>query len=178
MTLPLELVRDQLTATGYEVVLAAEQDSSYLKFENDLIMGFVLEFADSEALIEGWQAASQRVLHAAQFALRRAETKSWNTYVVFLTRAVADYGQNMSLATIEENLTGTRKIARAGIESAEDVRAALLPLLDMQNAPRLEAVDMTAEIRLRTSELPKELIDAFVEGASESTVAQLLETGE
>jgi hypothetical protein len=171
----LSAVQEQLVAGGYAVTTAASQDGPVVLFENDFVLGFVLVFPDAATLLETWPASSQRVLHAAQFALRRAERKAWNVYLVLLTEAAADYGQNILLGSIEEDLIGTRKIARARIADSEDIRGALLPLLAIQNAPRLDAVDMPAEIKLRTTELPSELVDAFLNGASDGVMAQLLE---
>lgn len=178
MSALLSMAQEQLVGAGYAVATADDQDGPVLLFENDSILGFVLCFPDAAALLERWQSASQRVLQTAQFALRKAERKAWNAYLVFLAEAEGDYGENIMLGAIEEDLVGTRKLARAGIANAEAVRAALLPLLAIQNAPRLDAVDMPAEIRLRTTELPNELVDAFLSGAGESTLAQLLEAGQ
>jgi hypothetical protein len=178
MSAILSMVQEQLLGAEYAVATADDQDGPVILFENDSILGFVLYFADATTLLERWQPTSRRVLESAQFALRRAERKAWNAYLIFLAEAPGDYGQNIMLGAIEEDLVGTRKIARAGIDSTDDVHAALLPLLSVQNAPRLDAVDMTAEIRLRTTELPSELVEAFLGGASESTLAQLLEAGQ
>ena len=178
MSAILSIAQEELLAGGYAVATADDQDGPVLLFESDSILGFVLCFPDASALLERWQPSSQRVLQAAQFALRRAERKAWNTYLVFLAEAAGDYGQNVLLGAIEEDLVGTRKIARAGIDGIEEVHAAMLPLLAIQNAPRLDAVDMAAEIRLRTTELPGELVDAFLGGASEAILAQLLEANE
>ena len=167
-----------LTDAGYAVGPLATSQGEVTTFENDSVLGFVLHFPDAGSLIENWRGASDRVLRTAQFALRRAEAKAWNAYFVYLADAPGDYGQNIALGAIEEDLVGTRKIARAGISSTDDLKAALLPLLPVQNAPRLEAVDMATEIRLRTSELPTELIDAFLAGAAEATLTHLLESGQ
>ena len=174
----LGIVQEQLLAAGYSVGTTDDQHGPVLLFENDSILGFVLCFADAATLLERWQATSQRVLQSAQSALRRAERKAWNAYLVFLAETAGDYGQNIMLGGIEENLVGTRKIARAGIADPADVRAALLPLLAIQNAPRLDAIDMPGEIRLRTTELPGDLVDAFLSGAAESTLLQVLEAGQ
>ncbi len=178
MTNLIELVQEQLCAAGYEVAVGEDTDGPFIMFESAVILGFVLCFPNAAALIEGWQPTSQRVIKQAQLALRRAEAKSWNAYLVLLAVTPGDYGQNVKLGTIEEDLVGTRKIARAGIINAQDTREAMLPLFAVQNAPRLATVDMSAEIRLRTSELPKELVDAFLGGATEATLTQLLETGQ
>ncbi|RYD68595.1 MAG: hypothetical protein EOP58_00090 [Sphingomonadales bacterium] len=174
----MHLAARHLHEAGYSVAALTEADIRYLAFEGDTVLGFVLAFDDADVLIERWHQDSQRVLKASQFGLRRAETKSWNAYVVLLTDGPSDYASTIRLGTVEEDLTGTRKIARAGVVSDDDMRGALLPLLAMQHAPRLDAVDMAGEIRLRTSELPPELIDAFVGGAPEGTILQLLEAGQ
>ena len=178
MSALLSMAQEQLIGAHYAVSTANDQDGVVLLFEDDTILGFVLFFPDAATLLQQWQPISQRVLQAAQLALRRAESKAWNAYLVLLAEAEGDYGQHVMLGGIEEDLVGTRKIARAGIANVEDVRAALLPLLAIQNAPRLDAVDMPAEIRLRTTELPSELVDAFLSGATENTLSQLLDTGQ
>jgi len=170
-------VREILTEAKYAVGQMDDQGGGVILFESDFVLGFVLVFDDPDALLANWQAASARALLANQFALRRAESKAWNAYFLFLAEAQGDYGQNIALGSIEEDLVGTRKIARAGIVTKEDCRAALLPLLPVQNAPRLEAIDMSAEIRLRTSELPEPLVDAYLAGAGEGLMTQLLESG-
>ena len=80
-----------------------------------------------------------------------------------------------ALAAIEEDLTGTRKIARSGIKDVSDMEAALLPLLPLQSAPKLDAVDMVYEIRQRSTELSPRAVDAFVSGVEESVVLQVIE---
>lgn len=173
----LSMVQDQLAGGGYAVATTEDQDGLVLMFENDSILGFVVGFPDASTLLEQWQSTSQRVLRSQQLALRRAERKAWNAYLVLLAEAPGDFGQNVMLGAIEEDLVGTRKIAWAGITDAEHVRDALLPLLAIQNAPRLDAVDIAAEIRRRTPELPSELVEVFLSGASEGTLVQLLEAG-
>lgn len=174
----LQIVSQQLSEANYSVAALEEPSVKYLAFEGDTVLGFVLAFPDTRSLIENWRLHSQQVLKAAQFGLRRAEAKSWNAYLILLAAEPAGYGASVTLCAIEEDLTDTRKIARAGIGNEDDARGALLPLLAIQNAPRLDAVDMAAEIRLRTTELPGDLVDAFVGGAPDATILQMLETGQ
>ena len=171
----MDLAQQQLAEANYAVAVDGDNSEPFLMFESDSVLGFVLTFPDAASLIERWRPSSQRVLDRAQFALRRAETKSWNTYLVFLADTSPAYAESITLDAIEEDLVGTRKIARAGIKSLDDVRAALLPLLAMQHAPRLEAIDMSEEIRLRTSELPSDAVEAFLSRAPDATLIQLLE---
>ncbi len=174
----LQIVSQQLSEANYSVATLEEPSIKYLAFEGDTVLGFVLPFPDARSLIENWRSHSQQVLKAAQFGLRRAEAKSWNAYLILLAAGPTDYGVSVALSAIEEDLTGTRKIARAGIGNEDDARGALLPLLAIQNAPQLDAVDMAAEIRLRTTELPADLVEAFVGGAPEAAILQMLETGQ
>src|SRR3546814_1880078 len=128
--------------------------------------------------MESWSKYSYHANSTDQFRLRRSCTKAWNTYLVLLTPESADYAKAGSLGAIEEDLSGTRKIARAGIQNPADLSAALLPLLPLQSAPRLEAVDMRKEIRQRTTELPSRVVDAFLSNAEEAMVIQVLERSE
>lgn len=174
----LQIVSQQLGQAGYSVAALEEPSVKYLAFEGDTVLGFVLAFPDPSSLIKNWQQHSQQVLKAAQFGLRRAEAKSWNAYLILLTSEPADYAAGVTLSAIEEDLRGTRKIARAGIAGEDDARSALLPLLTIQNAPKLDAVDMAAEIRLRTTELPADLVEAFIGDAPGPTILQMLESGQ
>lgn len=146
-----------------------------LAFENSTVLGFVVVYENADQLIRLWSDHADSLVASNQLSLRRAQAKAWNTYTVFLSGAMATYGELIALGAIEEDLTGTRKIARAGIRDAEQLRTALLPLLPIQNAPRLEAVDMLVEIKLRTTELPSRVVEAFLSGVPETSVVQVLE---
>jgi hypothetical protein len=146
-----------------------------LAFEGATVLGFVVGYKDCAQLIEEWSADATALVTENQLSLRRAQDKAWNTYTVLLAAAEASYGERVALSAIEEDLTGTRKLARAGISDPERLHAALLPLLPIQNAPHLEAVDMPFEIRLRTTELRTRIVDAFLSGAQEGSVVQILE---
>jgi hypothetical protein len=149
-----------------------------MTFESDTIFGFVVNYLDPDVLINTWYKDSAAILSAAQFLLRRSEVKAWNTYFIFLADNCADYGQSIACGAIEEDLVGTRKIARAGVASADALRSALLVLLPIQNTPQIEAVDMVEEVRLRTHELPSELIETFLSDASDAILLQTLETSQ
>ena len=95
-----ELVQGQLIQADYSVALSEDAGVPFIMFENASILGFALCFPDAAALIERWHHTSQRVLRSAQFALRRAEAKSWNAYLVFIAEAPGDYGQNITLGWI------------------------------------------------------------------------------
>jgi hypothetical protein len=164
-----------MTGAGFSTRPVSIGDRRALTFEDNTVLGFLFAYDDSSLLIEGWSRDADRAVAAHQFALRRAAKKAWNAYVVLLTDREADYVQSVALGAIEEDLVGTRKIARAGVVDVAELRLALLPLLPFQSAPRLEAVDITAEIRQRTTELPARAVNAFLSSASESLVMKVLE---
>jgi hypothetical protein len=164
-----------LREAGYvtEQVSIGQQDA--LIFEGDTILGFLFAYDTVADLTKNWAADSDNAISAYQFGLRKSGIKAWNTYLVLLTPEPPDYARIVSLGAIEEDLGGTRKIVRAGVRDSADLGAALLPLRPLQSAPRLEAVDMKKEIRERTTELPPRVVDAFLSGAEESVVLQVLE---
>ena len=170
-------VRQQLVNGGYSIGELHAGDCRIVLFENATVLGFVFFYSDSSTLFENWRTDSQRALREAQFSLRQAGEKAWNTYTVLLAETRTNPDDGVKLQAIEENLVGTRKIVRTGVKNIEELRLALLPLLGIQNAPRLEPIDMADEIRLRTTELPDELVDGFIGNAPNSVMIQLLESG-
>ena len=169
------LAQAQLEAVGYDLCIDDGDYGPIVSFENDSILGFAFFFVDARELMDSWRCESERVIREFNFSLRRGEAKSWNTYLIFLAEGLASASENIVLGSIEEDLVGTRKIARAGISNTENLRSALLSLLAIQNAPSLDAVDMPAEIRVRTSELSSKLVEAFLSGANDTIVFELLE---
>jgi hypothetical protein len=164
-----------LTGAGFSTSPVSVGDRHVLTFEDTTVLGFLFAYDDPSSLIESWSKDADKAIAAHQFALRRAAKKAWNAYVVLLTNREADYVQSVALGAIEEDLAGTRKIARAGVVDVAELRIALLPLLPFQSAPRLEAVDVIAEIRQRTTELPARAVNAFLSSADPSVVIQVLE---
>lgn len=170
-------VRQHLVDQGYSIGELHARDCEVVIFENATVFGFIFFYSDSAALLANWRSDSEQVLREAQFSLRQAGEKAWNTYTVFLADNQSSPHDGINLQAIEENLVGTRKIARTGVKRIRELRLALLPLLSIQHAPRLEPIDMESEIRLRTSELPDDLVDGFIGDAPNLLMTQLLEAG-
>ena len=164
-----------LTGLGLATRVTEAPHARALAFENATVLGFVITYGSPASLLASWRADDAALISEHQLGFRRAQAKAWNAYSIFLASDPANYGETVALNAIEEDLTGTRKIARAGIGDIEQLRAALLPLLPIQHAPTLEAVDMPTEIRLRTSELPGRAVDAFLSEAQEPLTIQVLE---
>lgn len=160
---------------GYAVAEISVRNKAALIFEDATVLGFLFSYQTAADLLKGWEADSDAAIAAHQFSLRRGANKSWNTYSVFLASDGADSVSTVAINNIEEDLSGTRKIARSKVSDSLDLRAALLPLLPIQTAPRLERVDMPAEIRQRTTELPDRVVDAFLSQAAIDIVIGILE---
>lgn len=166
---------DILAEAGFTTRRVSINGREALVFEDAIVLGFLFSYQYPRELIESWDKDSSRAIFDHQFGLRRAAQKAWNAYVVLLAAGDSDFANSAALAAIEEDLAGTRKIARANIEDITDLRAALLPLLPLQAAPKLEAVDIMTEIRQRATELQPRAIDAFLSTAEESVIIQVLE---
>jgi hypothetical protein len=171
----LEASADLLTEVGFSTSPISVGSRQALAFEDATVLGFLFAYGNTHELIEAWSNDTIHAITDYHFGLRRAAQKAWNTYFVLLAAGSADYAQVVALSAIEEDLSGTRKIARVGVAELADLRAALLPLLPLQSAPRLEAVDILSEIRQRATELPGRAIDAFLSKADEGVVIQILE---
>jgi hypothetical protein len=171
----IEESQRMLREVGCATVVFESDRYKALAFENLTVLGFIFAYESPLHLLQRWTADFNEAITKNQLGLRRAQAKAWNTYTIFLAQDVPQYTEMVALSAIEEDLRGTRKIARAGIKDGEDLRVALLPLLPIQNAPRLEAVDMKAEIRLRTTELPPRTVEAFLSDALETLIMQVLE---
>ena len=164
-----------LVAAGYAVERISAPKREALAFENSVCLGFVFAYDTTDQLLREGADDSKVVIGRYGLSLRRAGEKAWNVYVVLISGGPKNEALQASLTELEEDLVGTRKIARDGISSTADLRSAFLALLPIQSAPKLEAVDMPSEIRMRASDVDPKGIDAFLSTADESVVLQLLE---
>jgi hypothetical protein len=171
----LELSSALLGDAGYRTSRRSIDGQDAIVFEDATVLGFVFEYSDCQALLAGWAGDSARTVASQQFGLRRAGTKAWNTYTIFLTAGWASGAQASQLNAIEEDLIGTRKLARAAISDPSDLRRALISLLPFQAAPRLEAVDIIREIQSRTTELAPSAVEAFFSPVDVGVVLQVFE---
>ena len=174
----LTLSERLLTAAGYDLLRLSGTETPSLAFEGRTVLGFIHVYDTPIDLLRLWQRDHEDAIRRFSFAFRSAGDKAWNIYAVFLAAADADARAVHALHAIEEDLAGTRKIARAGLHTSEDVRSALLPLLPIQNAPPLEAIDIASEIRERAQDVPAAALDAFFQNRPEEEVLDLLENAE
>jgi ABC-three component (ABC-3C) system Middle Component 1 len=117
---------------GYRCRLAL-YDSEMLLFEDDAIVGFAVLYETPAKLITSWQDKQALFIQKNTGTLRRAGTKSWNCYAIFLCSESATETEKHAIAEIEEDLGLTRKIVSEGVMTTRDVQRALLPILPIQN---------------------------------------------
>jgi len=154
---------------------ASERTPGVLAFEDDTVIGFVIAYETTAALIADWRKASDVLMLEQAELLGAAGQKAWNTYLVLLAAGEASFGEALALGQVEEDLEGMRKIARAAVAGPTAARSALLPLLPFRAAPVLEPVDMPTEIRERAGDLDPEIVRAFLSRADPTLVLQIVE---
>lgn len=142
-------------------------------FENATLVGFVHIFGTARELLEGWELAQQRVLARHAAGLRAAGTKAWNVYSVFLTSELAPNLQR-SVEKLEENFSLTRKIARTGIQTAEDVSNVLMSLGPIKSQPLLENANIADRLRARAKDVPGDALNAFLGDLPPEDVVEIL----
>jgi hypothetical protein len=171
----IEQATEILQNAGFAVESVEIDGRSARVFENDTLLGFVVAYDTAGDLIGRWSGDTDRLVAQRQFQLRAAGIKAWNTYVLLFAHNRADYAEAVALSSIEEDLAGLRKIARAGCMHGSDILLALLPLMPLQSAPVLDAIDSKEEIRQRTTELTPKVVEAFLSAADTHVVLQVLE---
>jgi hypothetical protein len=165
----------RLREASFDIATTPVEHGQAFLFENDTVLGFTLLYETAADLIDRWAADADRLIATRRFQLKAAGNKAWNTYVLFLAVARPSPIEAVALSLIEEDLAGYRKIARAGCGDLTDLNRALLPLLPVQSAPFLDAVDSKLEVRQRATEISPKLLDAFLSEADEQIVLQILE---
>jgi hypothetical protein len=149
-------------------------DGSALTFEDDSVLGFLHVFPDVTALVEGWSSVQRAALTRCAPQLRMSREKAWNVYGLFLTQAPARSEEAPALGLIEEDFAASRKIARAGVAAAADLRQALLPLLPIRSTSDVTISDYEAKLRSRLGMLPSQVVGAILGPTEPEEIARIL----
>ena len=136
-------------------------DSTEFVFEASNIIGVIFAFESADALIGSWESAQTSFLQRYGMHIRRSGEKAWNVYSIFMTSDEPNETTCNNVASIEEDFTGTRKIARTGIRSRLALVNALLPVLPLQYRLALQYEEPQMQLRARI-ELPEEAVDALL----------------
>jgi hypothetical protein len=162
-----------LRNAGFETWIWAEGTRSAICFEDASVIGFAHIFSSADTLLAEWKSAQQLLLLGHAPALRTSGAKAWNVYSVFLSLDIAKPSARL-VERIEEDFTLTRKIARAGIQTVEDVQQALLPLTKLRSQPVIDPANFRERLYAGLAELPAEAVTAFLDNAPVGDVARLL----
>lgn len=162
-----------LRGAGYETWPWTNVSPAVTCFENAALIGFVHVFSSADELLASWEEAQQAVLSRHSAALRAAGAKAWNVYSVFLAEEQAPT-QQRGVERIEENFALTRKIARAGVRTQDDVERALLPLTAVKAQPILSDTDFHDRLRTRLTDVSADILTAFLGATSAEEVAKML----
>jgi hypothetical protein len=168
----LDDARGLLEVAGY-ATHAAQPDAPLLYFEDECLLGFVRVFDDSNQIVSGWRAEQDSFLRRNGSTLLRAPIKAWNLYAVLLTRAGSSEEVTRALLGIEEDFQSTRKIARGGIRTREELALVLGPLLPLQAIVSLARADVHNRLleRLGPEGSPRRLL---LSDAHPEDIARLL----
>jgi hypothetical protein len=158
---------------GYETWTLAGTTPPVICFENAAIIGFVHVFPSTEDLLTRWKEAQNIVLSRHGPALRVAGAKAWNVYSVFLTEEQAPARQR-AIERIEEDFTLTRKIARAGVRTQDDLEHTLLPLAAVRAQPLISETDFEDRFRVRLKDVSPDALTAFLGTTPAEEVARIL----
>jgi hypothetical protein len=139
--------RSLLDGCGYRTM--AISAATAFTFEDESVMGLVSEHKSVQELLSKWENTQDTFLGAHASTLRINPAKAWNIYTVHLTAEPPLNDVLSKLFAIEEDFRGTRKLARAGIQTKDDLRNALLSLLPIQSRVVLTKESHTERIRGR-----------------------------
>lgn len=151
-----------------------EGEQGVLRFEDEVVLGFLHVFPDVKTLLSGWRTSEKALITRFAPQLRLSRDKAWNVYTVFVTEAVGEATDVHKINAIEEDFVATRKIVRAGVRSSTDLHRALLPLLPLRAADDFKASDYETKIRSRLSMLPTQAVDAILGSTDPEDIARIL----
>ncbi len=162
-----------LRDAGYETCRWTGVSHAATCFENAALIGFVHVFPSADELLAGWETAQQSVITRHSAALRVAGAKAWNVYSVLLAEEIGSI-QQRAVERIEENFALTRKIARAGVRTQEDVERALLPLIAVKAQAILSDTNFENRLYARLKDVPADVLAAFLSSTTAEEVAEML----
>jgi hypothetical protein len=85
-----------LQSAGISTHLIEAIRGKALAFEGETVLGFVVAYEDCTQLIERWSTDTDALVTENQLSLRRAQSKAWNAYTIFLSAAEASYGDRVT----------------------------------------------------------------------------------
>jgi len=163
-----------LKNAGFDIQESSDLFNGFY-FEDETIMGIVICFSSAKELLDSWRDRQNEFLKRNARLIRRSGDKAWNIYTIFLTHEKCPRDKEAEFLAVEENFEGTRKIARSGLMTSNDVKYALLPVLPLQSLAPIKEINIQEELKSRLdltevtqaallgSASPKELADKLLD---------------
>lgn len=172
----LAAATELLESGGYSVVPAPTAWQGTVRLFEDSYGIVALRLFDTwEQLIQDWPVAQGQLVDLISEHLSRPEPKAWEGYLVLFTTGLVTASDRTSVVELRYDTNRVRKLVSTGeeLETLDDVRTALLPLLPVDLAPtsaaRAGLLDLLPEL-MADDDVPRRaidvLIDAFVSNAS------------
>jgi hypothetical protein len=174
---PTPLTSSQVLATattalvegGYSLIpLPSSWTGNVRLFEDEYGIVALSLFDTWRELLETWNVAQGLMVDLISEHLSRPEPKAWEGYLVLLTTAPVTASERNDVASIQRDTSRVRKLVITGseVETLDDVRTALLPLLPLDFAGPATSQEGLMD------QLPQMLADAQV---SESDVRSVVD---
>ncbi len=165
-----------LAAGGYSIVPTPSSWPGTARVFEDSYGIVALHIYDTlEQLMEDWPVAQGQLVDLISEHLSRPEPKAWEGYLALFTTGPSTADDRASVVELRYDTNRVRKLVSTGeeLETLEDVRTALLPLLPLEleppSAARAGVLDLLPDL-MADEEAPREvievLIDAFVGNSS------------
>jgi hypothetical protein len=174
----IEATADRLLRdSGYNTQPWISSSFNALLFEDSSVLGFVFVFADAQSLLDEWRSREHELLANYSLAFRNSGDKAWNIYSVMLSEDASSPELERSVSRIEENLKFTRKIARSGVTTANGLKNALYPLLQISSRPQVEPTHYEPRLRqaLELNDISAAIVNAFLGEPSGEDLVRFIE---
>lgn len=119
-------------------------------------------------LTEDWPVAQGQLVDLISEHLTRPEPKAWEGYLALFTIGPSMMDDRTSVVELRYDTNRVRKLVSTGedLQTLDDVRTALLPLLPLDAEPpsaaRAGVLDLLPDL-MADEELPRELIEVLVD---------------
>ena len=144
----LETAMSILSESDFDIRQQSDLTDSF-QFENETIMGLFSNYSTVDEMLESWFLRQSDFLNKYAPIFRKSGEKAWNIYTVYATSDECSFEKLAQLNAIEENFDSTRKIARTGLVTANDIKTILLPILPIQSLIRVAETDIISELKSR-----------------------------
>jgi hypothetical protein len=172
----LAAASELLVSGGYSVVATPSGWGGTVRLFEDPYGIVALQLYETwDQLIQDWHVAQGQLVDLISEHLSRPEPKAWEGYLVVFTTGLLTGEDRTSVVNLRYDTNRVRKLVATGeeLETLDDVRTALLPLLPLDleatSTARAGLLDLLPNL-MTADDVPRQVIqvvvDAFVNNAS------------